>query len=432
MTANIDDARLKGLQKSVILTVSGYRIGVIGYLTPQTAEISQASDVNFTDEVESINKEGEKLKSKGIKTIIALGHSGYEMDKLIAKNCPLVDVVIGGHTNTFLWTGPKPDMETPEDVYPTVIKQKGGKKVPVVQAYAYTKYMGRLYLKIDTDSGKITSFKGDPLLLNSKIPQDRDVLDILDKYRPKVEALDHKIMGRTKVYLEGRDIICRQKECNMGNLVADAFIDFKAQHYSGHYWTDTAIAVINSGAIRNSIDTSKKQGDISHADLSGTLPFNNDLVTVVLSGEELLNVLEFSVHGNGETSGGEFLQYSGIQVVFDKNKKTGERLVSAKARCSACSVPVYEPIIINKDYKVIVPTFIANGGDGYKVLKHARNKTVLSINDYDSVVSFIEKSRVVYPAEEGRIVLVGAASIMSSKISVVISLFGFVIVKFLR
>lgn len=92
--------------------------------------------------------EAEALKSKGVNIIIALGHSGYEVDMDIAKNCPLVDVVIGGHSNTFLYTGTQPDIEKIDGPYPTVIKQNSGKEVPVVQAYAFTKYLGELELSV--------------------------------------------------------------------------------------------------------------------------------------------------------------------------------------------------------------------------------------------------------------------------------------------
>lgn len=80
--------------------------------------------------------------------IIALGHSGYKVDKDIAKNCPLVDVVIGGHSHTFLYSGTQPDIERIEGEYPTVIKQENGKEVLVVQAYAFTKYLGKLNLNV--------------------------------------------------------------------------------------------------------------------------------------------------------------------------------------------------------------------------------------------------------------------------------------------
>lgn len=88
------------------------------------------------------------MKSQDVKTIIALGHSGYDKDREIAKYCPLVDVVVGGHSNTFLYTGIEPDIEMSEGPYPTIVKQASGKEVPVVQAYAHTKYMGKLELSV--------------------------------------------------------------------------------------------------------------------------------------------------------------------------------------------------------------------------------------------------------------------------------------------
>lgn len=94
------------------------------------------------------------MHNKGVNIILALGHSGYDVDQEIAKNCPLVDVVIGGHTNTFLYNGEQPDVEKIDGPYPTVVEQKTGKKVPVVQAYAYTKYLGELELEV---SGLLTS-----------------------------------------------------------------------------------------------------------------------------------------------------------------------------------------------------------------------------------------------------------------------------------
>lgn len=88
------------------------------------------------------------LQSNGVDIIIALGHSGYEMDQKIAMDCPLVDIVIGGHSHTFLYSGEQPDIEKPEGPYPTVIQQKNGKQVLVVQASCHNKYLGRLELGV--------------------------------------------------------------------------------------------------------------------------------------------------------------------------------------------------------------------------------------------------------------------------------------------
>lgn len=77
-----------------------------------------------------------------------MGHSGYEEDQKIAALCSDVDLVIGGHTNTFLFNGEQPDRESIDGPYPTLVNQTGGKQVPVVQAYAYTKYLGKLHVKV--------------------------------------------------------------------------------------------------------------------------------------------------------------------------------------------------------------------------------------------------------------------------------------------
>lgn len=67
---------------------------------------SITSNVIFYDEIESISKEAKRLKANGVNIIIALGHSGFDMDRKIAKSVPEVSLVIGGHTNTFLYTPP--------------------------------------------------------------------------------------------------------------------------------------------------------------------------------------------------------------------------------------------------------------------------------------------------------------------------------------
>lgn len=61
--------------------------------------------LKFTDEVEALQVQVDKLQTMGYNKIIALGHSGFDVDKDIAKRVRGVDVVIGGHTNTFLYTG---------------------------------------------------------------------------------------------------------------------------------------------------------------------------------------------------------------------------------------------------------------------------------------------------------------------------------------
>lgn len=66
--------------------------------------------------------------------------------------------------------GSRLDSEDPEGIYPTLVKQQSGRTVPVVQAYAYTKYLGQLSLGFDS-MGEVTYAEGNPLLLDHKVPQ---------------------------------------------------------------------------------------------------------------------------------------------------------------------------------------------------------------------------------------------------------------------
>ena len=55
--------------------------------------------------IQSIQKAVNDLKAKGITKIIALGHAGINVDKKIAQKVDGVDVVVGAHSHSFLYTG---------------------------------------------------------------------------------------------------------------------------------------------------------------------------------------------------------------------------------------------------------------------------------------------------------------------------------------
>ncbi len=120
-----------------------YKVGIIGYVTTDSAFISSPGDtISFVDVVTAVGYEARHLKSTGVNFIIALGHNGYNEDVEMAKRIPELDVVVGGHSHTFLYSGEVPSVEKPQGEYPTYVKQSNGKVVPVVQAYAYSKYIG--------------------------------------------------------------------------------------------------------------------------------------------------------------------------------------------------------------------------------------------------------------------------------------------------
>ncbi|KAJ8687355.1 hypothetical protein QAD02_023149 [Eretmocerus hayati] len=214
--------RATKLTKSFILSAKGRKIGVVGYLTPDTVYLSQTGKVRFIDEVVAIRAEAEVLQKQGCDIIVALGHSGFETDKRIAREVELVDLVIGGHTNTFLFTGKAPDIENIEGLYPTEVKQSSGRIAYVVQAYAYTKYLGDLLVDFDS-KGEIVGIRGSPKLVDSSVPMDENVKNELESWMQPL-GYTKRVIGSTKVMLQGSEKICRLQECNMGNLLTDAMV----------------------------------------------------------------------------------------------------------------------------------------------------------------------------------------------------------------
>lgn len=61
--------------------------------------------LGFQDEVVALRQQVEELQAMGVDQIVALGHSGFAVDQEVAHRVGGVDVVIGGHSNTFLYTG---------------------------------------------------------------------------------------------------------------------------------------------------------------------------------------------------------------------------------------------------------------------------------------------------------------------------------------
>lgn len=346
------------------------------------------------------SREAARLKADGVQLIIALGHSGIHMDRTIAAQCAHVDLVIGGHDNTFLWNGQQPDSEPPSGPYPIVVVQpRTGKRVPVVQAYAFTKYLGVLRLQLHAN-GTIRSFVGQPLLLDHRVPRDPEVLELLETYRPSIAEFQRHIIGQSSVFLNGT---CKFGECNLGNLLTDAMVHAYVRRYRGPNWTDAAVALFNSGGIR----TSGPTGNVSTSDLMMILPFDEDILTVAISGHRLLQVLEHSVHRYSYTiRRGEFLQVSGIRVVYNLTQPSGARVHAAHVLCTACAVPAYVPLDPFATYKVLINVFMNLGGNGFEVLTHTQGEYV-GMRSVQSVQEYIEQRGVVYPPLEGRIRFVG-------------------------
>jgi 2',3'-cyclic-nucleotide 2'-phosphodiesterase (5'-nucleotidase family) len=95
LACNVDLSQVSGnlagkIKSHILVQVGGETVGIIGYVTPDTKELSDTGNVQFFDEITSIRQVVAKLKSQGVKIIIALGHSGYDKDLEIAKEVSVI------------------------------------------------------------------------------------------------------------------------------------------------------------------------------------------------------------------------------------------------------------------------------------------------------------------------------------------------------
>ena len=104
LAANVLSETVPKIRSSVVVSVKGVKIGIIGYVTPETVSISNPGNrTYFYDIIPSVREEAKTLKSLGVNILIAVGHAGYNVDKEMARTVKELDVVVGGHSHTFLY-----------------------------------------------------------------------------------------------------------------------------------------------------------------------------------------------------------------------------------------------------------------------------------------------------------------------------------------
>eukprot|EP00112_Aurelia_sp_Birch-Aquarium-sp1_P017214 Seg397.28 transcript_id=Seg397.28/GoldUCD/mRNA.D3Y31 product=5'-nucleotidase protein_id=Seg397.28/GoldUCD/D3Y31 len=392
---------------SLTLDVGDEKIGVCGYVLKSTPRVSNSGPyIKFNDEVISVQNCAKQLKSNGINKIIALGHSGIEMDKRIAQEVEEVDVVVGGHTNTFLYTGNPPSNDVPYGPYPISITKKSGKKSVVVQDFAYGKYLGNLSITFDTN-GDISNWHGNPILLDHTVSKDSEIVADVVKMKGPVDAVAKQKIGQTLVNLDGERSSCRLGECILGNLVTDAAVfQVASKNMATNVWTSASVALWTANSIMASIYKNKTEF-IQYEDIKNSFPYENNLDIVDLPGSVLMEVLEKSASFFDEKKpSGSFLQMSGLHVTYDISNAVNNRVIHVEVRCANCRIPKFEKLDKSKVYKVIVSSYMAGGGAGYEILRTKRTGHIQgTVKTMDMLIQYI-KARTPLLIETGSRILI--------------------------
>lgn len=388
VSGNLDlsqSPELKGkVGDALTLEVGGEKIGIVSALAMDTPETAAPGDkVIFQDDMDSLKADVSALTDEGVNKIVALTHSGYKRDQEFAAEVAGIDAVVGGHSHTLLG-----DMEGAEGAYPTMVKGADGVEVPVATAYAYGKYLGHLVLTWD-DNGKLVKAEGAPILLDASVAPDEKLAARVKEMAAPIEQLKQKRVAEIKAPIDGSRNNCRARECEMGNVVADAMLARVKDQ-------GVTIAIQNGGGLRASIQA----GTVTMGDVLSVLPFQNTLSTFQLKGEDVLVALE-----NGasqlEEGAGRFAQVAGLKYTLDPAAPPGSRIGDVQVRDGTNWVAI-DP---NATYGVVSQNYMRSGGDGYKVFaEKAMNAYDFGPDLADVLAEYLAKQGPEFvPKLDGRI-----------------------------
>jgi len=220
---------------------------------------------------------------------------------------------------------------------------------------------------------------------------------LVEKYQKQAASILDQTIGRAAVDLSGKG--SRSRETSLGNFLTDIF-----RKEGG-----ADAALLNGGGIRADL----LQGPIRMRDLLSVLPFRNHLVVFRISGQEILEALEYGL-SDLSGDGGQFPQVSGLHLFYDPGAPSGRRIKEAWI--------LGKPLEPFAYYRLATIDFLAAGGDGYTLFKKLlqadtrgtpipgataeANRVVLfdSARDIrDIVIQHIKEQEIITTPVEGRI-----------------------------
>ncbi|WP_288443224.1 bifunctional UDP-sugar hydrolase/5'-nucleotidase UshA [uncultured Pantoea sp.] len=348
----------------------GLKIAVIGLTTTDTLRIANPQNVaqiEIRDPVKETEKAVAELRaSDKPDVIIALTHMGHYDDGQHGSNAPgdvelarslppgTVNVIVGGHSHDAVCMAKEnvsvADYQPGQPCQPD--RQNG---VWIVQAKEWGKFVGRSDFTFRNGELTLDNYQLIPVNLKHKvknldgsetwlpyqeaIAQNGAMMKLLTPYQLRAGKQLAVNVGRSDSVFDGDRSKVRFEQMPLAQLI------LRAQMAA----TQADFAVISGGGIR----TSLAQGEISWRDLLQIQPFGNQVVSVTLTGKELLNYL--ATVANIKADSGGFAQFSNISLVAD-----GKSVSAVKING--------EPLQLDKTYRMATNSFNASGGDGYPVI----------------------------------------------------------------
>ena len=371
----------------VIRRIKGVPVAFIGAVLIQTPTIVTPSGVaglKFLDEADAINRYVPQLRRLGVRSIVVLIHQGThqayyngptdgQIDTLSGSIADIVqrlddeiDIVVSGHAHAFT---------------NALIPNHNGKEILVVQAFSRGTAYDDIDVAIDPESRDVVAKSARIVTTFADVEPglypDPAVARLTAAAEKAVAPIIGRVIGTTTALVSGTANAAG--ESALGNLIADA-----QRAASG-----ADFAFINGGGIRADIPA----GNVTWGDLFSVQPFGNNLISMDLSGTQILRLLNQQWDGQPYA---RMLKVSGLRYRWDSKRAVGDRVFDLRKQDGTV-------ISANTVYRITVNSFIAAGGDNFTVLTEGTKQFVGGV-DLDALIDYIAAQPQPFSARiEGRV-----------------------------
>jgi len=355
---------LPGVKPFVMFERKGLKIAVIGVTTPGTDYRTRPDgvrDLIFLDPSSVLPELVRKARGRGANIVVVLSHSGLDADRRLAGTVEGIDLIVGGHSHA---TG-----IDPERVGKTIIVQAGYHGINFgVLNLIFQSGTGAILTNPGTGKGELkTVFAGPANRFDVKAER------IVASYRDQLKTFFARVVGETSVDLARID----SGESLIGDAVTDAMREA----------TGADVAFAGSEGIRTGIP----KGQITAEQVFSLLPSDDVLMTMDLTGKEMLRVLERGALEMG------VLQMSGIRVFYKITGPEGSRVLGVNVG--------NRPLEMEKVYRVTVNGFLAAGGYRFVAFKEGKD-VVYGDTVRDAFLAYLQKHSPLNPRIEDRSVAI--------------------------
>ncbi|KAM9254036.1 snake venom 5'-nucleotidase-like [Dugong dugon] len=318
-----------GAVKKIIIWNS-VKIGLMGLVEEDwldTLATVNKSNLNYRDYVEVANQIAIELKEEGADLVIAVTHMKWGNDTRLAQKAQGVNLILGGHDHDY-----------------------GIRKVNetwIVKSGSDFKNLTKINIRLFGASFQYIFEKVDIL---NYLEEDSCIKAIVKDFTQNIQYMLEEVLCPIDMELDGREITVRRSESNLGNLVTNAMLEA----------TRADVALLNSGTLRS--NRIHPVGNFTLHDLLAILPIVDPVLVVRVTGAQLLEALENGVYKYPALDG-RFPQVAGIEFGFDPDAEPGHRIIRDTVKVQG------QYLRKKKVYLLAIKEYIANGKDGYTMLK---------------------------------------------------------------